>query len=204
MTKTGRECGPREAGSSLGRGKGRPLSPLELWGKALERAVRTIKLKKPRDRARCFVTPSPPICSRSATTCASSSGAVGPRFDPDDGALHAGEPEARRPDQEPAGPPGHQARRRARVVGGAVRRPPLPVAGQGPPRPTVGAIVRAHGEAYRAQHPLSDAQRKVMRDIGCLPEPLSWAGASTCAPIAARSDRSFTRAETATARAVRR
>jgi hypothetical protein len=30
----------------------------------------------------------------------------------------------------------------------------------------VGAIVRAHGEAFRRQHPLSEAQRKVLRDVG--------------------------------------
>jgi hypothetical protein len=42
---------------------------------------------------------------------------------------------------------------------------PLPVAGQGPPRPTVGEIARAHGEALKKQHALSEAQRKVLRDI---------------------------------------
>ena len=38
----------------------------------------------------------------------------------------------------------------------------LPDAGQGPPRPTVGAIARAHGDAFKTQHALSEAQRKVL------------------------------------------
>ena len=41
----------------------------------------------------------------------------------------------------------------------------MPDAGQGPPRPTVGAIARAHGEAFRRQHALTEAQRKVLRDV---------------------------------------
>lgn len=45
------------------------------------------------------------------------------------------------------------------------REVPLPNAGQGSPRPTVGEIVRAHGEAFRAQHALTEAQRKVLRDV---------------------------------------
>ena len=41
----------------------------------------------------------------------------------------------------------------------------MPGDGQGPPRPTVGAIARAHGEAFRRQHALSEAQRKVLRAV---------------------------------------
>lgn len=41
----------------------------------------------------------------------------------------------------------------------------MPVTGQGPPRPTVGGIARAHGEALQKQHALTEAQRKVLRDI---------------------------------------
>lgn len=37
--------------------------------------------------------------------------------------------------------------------------------GQGQPRPTVGAIARAHGEAFKQQHALIEAQRKVLRDV---------------------------------------
>ena len=42
---------------------------------------------------------------------------------------------------------------------------PLPVAGQGPPRPTVGGIARAHGEDFKRQHALTEAQRKVLRAV---------------------------------------
>jgi hypothetical protein len=42
---------------------------------------------------------------------------------------------------------------------------PLPVIGQGAPRPTVGEIARTHGEAFKRQHALTEAQRKVLRDI---------------------------------------
>jgi hypothetical protein len=42
---------------------------------------------------------------------------------------------------------------------------PLPASGQGPPRPTVGAIARAHGEAFKRRHALTEAQRKVLRDV---------------------------------------
>lgn len=41
----------------------------------------------------------------------------------------------------------------------------LPVIGQRSPRPTVGAIARAHGEDFKRQHALTEAQRKVLRDI---------------------------------------
>ena len=42
---------------------------------------------------------------------------------------------------------------------------PRPGDGQGPPRPTVGAIARAHGEAFKRQHALTEAQRKVLRAV---------------------------------------
>ena len=42
---------------------------------------------------------------------------------------------------------------------------PLSNAGQGPPRPTVGAIARAHGDAFKTQYALSEAQRKVLHAI---------------------------------------
>ena len=41
---------------------------------------------------------------------------------------------------------------------------PLPER-QGPPRPTVGALARAHGAALLREHALSEAQRKVLRAI---------------------------------------
>ena len=41
----------------------------------------------------------------------------------------------------------------------------MPSDGQGPPRPTVGEIARAHGEAFKRQHALTEAQRKVLRAI---------------------------------------
>ena len=41
----------------------------------------------------------------------------------------------------------------------------MPDAGQGLPRPTVGAIARAHGDAFKTQHPLSEAQRTVLRAV---------------------------------------
>lgn len=42
----------------------------------------------------------------------------------------------------------------------------MPSDGQGRPRPTVGDIARAHGEAFKKQHALSEMQRKALRDIG--------------------------------------
>lgn len=42
---------------------------------------------------------------------------------------------------------------------------PQPGDGQGPPRPTVGAIARAHGEDFKRQHALTEAQRKVLRAV---------------------------------------
>ena len=41
----------------------------------------------------------------------------------------------------------------------------MPGDGQGPPRPTVGAIARAHLAHFIAQHALNEAQRKVLRAI---------------------------------------
>lgn len=45
------------------------------------------------------------------------------------------------------------------------REVPLSGDGQGPPRPTVGAIARAHGESFKRQHALTEAQRRVLRAI---------------------------------------
>ena len=45
----------------------------------------------------------------------------------------------------------------------ACHEEPLPGVGQGPPRPTVGAIVRAHLDDFIAQRPLNEAQRKALR-----------------------------------------
>ena len=42
---------------------------------------------------------------------------------------------------------------------------PLSQEGQGPPRPTVGAVARAHGEAFKRQHALNEAQRKVLHAV---------------------------------------
>ena len=42
----------------------------------------------------------------------------------------------------------------------------MPGDGQGRPRQTVGEIVRAHGEAFKRQHALSEMQRKALRDVG--------------------------------------
>lgn len=42
---------------------------------------------------------------------------------------------------------------------------PLPGDGQRPPRLTVGAIARIHGEAFQKQHALTEAQRKVLRAV---------------------------------------
>jgi Putative transposase/Transposase zinc-binding domain len=47
----------------------------------------------------------------------------------------------------------------------ACHEEPLPGHGQGPPRPTVGAIARAHFADFIAQRPLSEAQRKVLRAV---------------------------------------
>jgi hypothetical protein len=42
---------------------------------------------------------------------------------------------------------------------------PLPGDGQGPPRPTVGDVFRAHAEAFRKRHALSLEQRKALHDL---------------------------------------
>ena len=42
----------------------------------------------------------------------------------------------------------------------------MPSDGRGRPRPTVGDIARAHGEAFKRNHALSEVQRKALRDIG--------------------------------------
>lgn len=42
----------------------------------------------------------------------------------------------------------------------------MPGDGQGRPRATVGEIARAHGEAFKRIHALSEMQRKALRDIG--------------------------------------
>ena len=42
----------------------------------------------------------------------------------------------------------------------------MPGDGQGRPRSTVGDIARAHGEAFKRNHALSEVQRKALRDIG--------------------------------------
>ena len=57
---------------------------------------------------------------------------------------------------------------------------PLPEGGQGPPRPTVGEIVRAHGAAYQALHALTEAQRKVLRDIGVCRTPVLGGRLEAC------------------------
>ena len=61
------------------------------------------------------------------------------------------------------------------------REVPLPVAGQGPPRLTVGAIARAHGEAFQARHALSEAQRKVLRDVAACRTPVLGGRLDVCA-----------------------
>ncbi|MHB8874457.1 MAG: IS91 family transposase [Myxococcaceae bacterium] len=58
---------------------------------------------------------------------------------------------------------------------------PLPGDGQGPPRPTVGAIARAHGEAFKRQHALSEAQRKVLRDVAACRTPVLGGRVDVCA-----------------------
>jgi hypothetical protein len=58
---------------------------------------------------------------------------------------------------------------------------PLPGDGQGPPRPTVGAIARAHGEAFKRQHALTEAQRKVLRAISACRTPVLGGRVDVCA-----------------------
>ena len=57
---------------------------------------------------------------------------------------------------------------------------PVPEAGHGPPRPTVGAIARAHGEALKRQHALTEAQRKVLRDVAACRTPVLGGQVDVC------------------------
>ena len=57
----------------------------------------------------------------------------------------------------------------------------LPERGQGPPRPTVGALARAHGAALQRQHILSEAQRKVLRAISTCRTPVLGGHLDVCA-----------------------
>jgi hypothetical protein len=57
---------------------------------------------------------------------------------------------------------------------------PVPEAGHGPPRPTVGAIARAHGEALKRQHALTEAQRKVLRDVAACRTPVLGGRVDVC------------------------
>ncbi len=58
---------------------------------------------------------------------------------------------------------------------------PLPDGGQGPPRPTVGALARAHGAALQRKHALSEAQRKVLRAIATCRTPVLGGRLDVCA-----------------------
>ena len=58
---------------------------------------------------------------------------------------------------------------------------PLPDNGQGLPRPTVGAIARAHGEAFESQHALTEAQRKVLNAISACRTPVLGGRLDVCA-----------------------
>jgi hypothetical protein len=57
---------------------------------------------------------------------------------------------------------------------------PLPVGGQGRPRHTVGEIFRAHAEAYRARHALTEVQRKVLRDVAACRTPILGGRVDVC------------------------
>jgi len=57
---------------------------------------------------------------------------------------------------------------------------PLPSNGQGRPRHTVGEIFRAHAEAYRAQHALTEMQRKVLRDVAACRTPVLGGRVDVC------------------------
>ncbi len=58
---------------------------------------------------------------------------------------------------------------------------PLPGAGQGPPRLTVGGIARAHFRDFIARHALSEAQRKVLRDVAACRTPVLGGRVDVCA-----------------------
>ena len=53
--------------------------------------------------------------------------------------------------------------------------------GQGPPRLTLGAIARAHGEEFKKQHALTEAQRKVLRDVSACRTPVLGGRLDVCA-----------------------
>ena len=53
--------------------------------------------------------------------------------------------------------------------------------GQGPPRPTVGEIARAHGEAFKSEHALTEAQRKVLRAVAACRTPVLGGRVDVCA-----------------------
>jgi hypothetical protein len=57
---------------------------------------------------------------------------------------------------------------------------PLSGDGQGPPRPTVGAIARAHGDAFKRQHALNEAQRKVLRAVAACRTPVLGGRVDVC------------------------
>lgn len=54
-------------------------------------------------------------------------------------------------------------------------------AGQGPPRLTVGGIARAHFSDFTARHALSEAQRKVLRDVAACRTPVLGGRLDVCA-----------------------
>ena len=57
----------------------------------------------------------------------------------------------------------------------------LPEVGQGLPRPTVGAIARAHAEAFKRQHALTESQRKVLRAVAACRTPVLGGRVDVCA-----------------------
>jgi Putative transposase/Transposase zinc-binding domain len=64
---------------------------------------------------------------------------------------------------------------------GCVALPSLgETAGQGRPRPKVGDIFRAHGEAYRKSHALSEQQRKAMHSIEACRTPVLGGRVDVC------------------------
>jgi hypothetical protein len=56
----------------------------------------------------------------------------------------------------------------------------LPGVGQGLPRPTVGDIARAHGEDFKKQHALTEAQRKVLRAVATCRTPVLGGRVDVC------------------------
>ena len=57
----------------------------------------------------------------------------------------------------------------------------MPEQGHEPPRLTVGAIARAHGEAFKRQHALTEAQRKVLRAVTVCRTPVLGGRLDVCA-----------------------